>query len=215
MVWRMERAVLDRIIAGLDRSIPVRYLDFACGTGRVLSHVQSRVDEAVGLDVSADMLEVARGSVTGAELVLGDITRGDVLADRRFELITAFRFFPNAQPELRRDAIQALSNRMSHSGRLVFNNHLNSGSILRRSAALAGRRGGSHSMSHAEVEGLVDGAGLAIVSVHGIAYIPVSERRLQWVVPFIYPLEAGLAAMNLSGIRMLAQDIVYVCRPAV
>ncbi len=215
MVWQMERRVLKGVVSGLARGGPVRYLDFACGTGRVLSFMESRVDEAVGLDVSADMLGVARTAVQRAELILGDLTDGGMLTGRRFELITAFRFFPNAEPDLRREAMRALAERLAPSGRLVLNNHLNAGSLLRRVAAIAERAGRTHSMSHAEVEDLARGAGLRVLSAHGIGYVPVSERRFQWAVPLVYPLEAALAAVNVPGLRMLAQNIVYVCGPAV
>ena len=80
---------------------PLVHLDFACGTGRILEYFAGRVDSSTGVDVSDSMMEVAGRWPPKAELIEADLTQNDVLGDRRFNLITAFRFFPNAEPELR------------------------------------------------------------------------------------------------------------------
>lgn len=55
-------AVVTKIFALIDRHLdsnfrPVRALEFGCGTGRLLVAAARRVDEMVGVDVSASMLE--------------------------------------------------------------------------------------------------------------------------------------------------------------
>ncbi len=62
---------------------------------------------ATGIDVSASMLAVARQSAPSAEIVEGDPTREDLLSERHFDLITAFRSFPNAEDPLREAAMAA------------------------------------------------------------------------------------------------------------
>lgn len=215
MVWSIERRILSRVAAELRSAPPVRCLDFACGTGRVLRHLECEVDEAVGIDISAEMLAVARDTVRRAELMEGDLTREDLLRGREFDLVTAFRFFPNAEAALRREVMAALTPRLSSRGLLVFNNHLNAGSLLRRASGLAGSGHESHSMARTEVQNMVSEAGLRIRRAYGIAYLPVSERRLQWAVRLIVPLERALASLNVAAMRPLAQDIVYVCERTV
>ncbi|MGB7328003.1 MAG: class I SAM-dependent methyltransferase, partial [Rubripirellula sp.] len=101
ILWQFERQVVDRVIAELGQR-PLRHLDFACGTGRVVAHVESHDHlHSTGVDISPDMLNEARKHVGHSTLVEADLTRDDVLAEKRFDLITAFRFFPNAQGELR------------------------------------------------------------------------------------------------------------------
>src|SRR5687768_3379117 len=87
-MWEREQRLLDRIV---QQHVPRResYLDFACGTGRVLSYVERHFTTAVGLDISETMLAVARDRARIASLVQGDATRNPaVLDERRFDFIT-------------------------------------------------------------------------------------------------------------------------------
>ena len=122
LLWSVERRYLE----GLLRRLPVPtdrvdYLDFACGTGRIVAFMESRVRRARGIDVSAEMLEFARQKVSRAELIQNDITAMNELIEGRYDLITAFRFFVNAEPALRSAAMQSLSARLKDNrSRLVF-----------------------------------------------------------------------------------------------
>ncbi|RLG57325.1 MAG: malonyl-[acyl-carrier protein] O-methyltransferase BioC, partial [Hadesarchaea archaeon] len=49
-----------------------RLLDLGCGTGMFLNELSSRSEFVVGLDVSSEMLEVAKGRAGRAHLVLAD-----------------------------------------------------------------------------------------------------------------------------------------------
>jgi len=125
-IWESEQRLLDRIVL---EHVPrrQRYLDFACGTGRVLSHLERSFATSVGLDISATMLGVARERVRTARLVEGDPTRDPgVLGGRRFDFISAFRFFLNAQPSLRDAAMGFLASALrDNDSRLLFNVHGN------------------------------------------------------------------------------------------
>src|SRR5690606_20565394 len=104
-IWEREQRLIDEIVG---KHVPRRqtYLDFACGTGRVLAHVEPYFESAVGLDISDTMLAAASSRVKAATLVQGDATTDPaVLHGSRFDFITAFRFFLNAQPALRDDAM--------------------------------------------------------------------------------------------------------------
>lgn len=117
----------DYVAAVLDRRFPAgvdRYLDFACGSGRVLATIAPRAADPVGVDVSDKMLAVARQRAPAATLEQRDITR-EPYAGEQFDLVTAFRFFLNAEPELRRDALRALHARLKHDGVLIVNLHGN------------------------------------------------------------------------------------------
>ena len=118
------KGVLDEYFAGKE----VHHLDFACGTGRIIEFMSGHTTESTGVDVSPSMLAEARGKGIDARLIEADITDSDELAGETFNLITAFRFFLNAEPELRASAITALGKRLAPDGVLVFNNHHNSGS---------------------------------------------------------------------------------------
>ena len=131
-IWGLEQWLLLKIVRKHFLNEPPRHLDFACGTGRILGYLSPYCRSAVGVDISASMLDVARGNETRAEIMEADITRDDILGKREFDLITAFRFFPNAEFELRKEALGALARHLSGEGVLVFNNHKNAGSLRRR-----------------------------------------------------------------------------------
>ena len=94
MMWELEQSALDKIFDSFFPEQRPDYLDFACGTGRILGYLADRARSSTGVDVSQSMLSVARARVPGANIIQCDITRDDPFGDRTFELITAFRFFP-------------------------------------------------------------------------------------------------------------------------
>jgi SAM-dependent methyltransferase len=169
-IWESEQRLLDRIVL---EHVPrrQRYLDFACGTGRVLSHLERSFATSVGLDISATMLGVARERVRTARLVEGDPTRDPgVLGGRRFDFISAFRFFLNAQPSLRDAAMGFLASALrDNDSRLLFNVHGNRFSTRAVVAAKAKlTREQFSSMSIAESVGLAARHGLEVVEWYGV-----------------------------------------------
>jgi SAM-dependent methyltransferase len=211
MLWRLEQGVLDGIVSHHLQAEKVAHLDFACGTGRVLGHFRDRFASATGVDVAPSMMAVAREVAPGAELVEADLTQRDVLGQRRFDLITAFRFFPNAEPELRRAVIGVLARHLAPRGVLVFNNHKNRNSIRSRVARLLGRASSEPTMTDAEVRALVTQAGLRVVESIPLASLPFSDNHLILPIPLLEMLERGASRLPVAGI---AQDVIYVCARA-
>ena len=213
LVWAWEqerlRAVLDRFAEGPE----IHLLDFACGTGRIIGHLEGRVSSATGVDVSKSMLDVARRRVRQGEVLEADLTQDDVLQGRRFNLITAFRFFLNAQSTLRQDAMQALAAHLADDGLLVFNDHLQRWSLAHLALAawcrVRGRPFERRTMSMNEVRALVTQADLRIVDTHYWGVIPATDNRM--------PLPGRMLARiedRLSGWRVfhpLAQNVVVIC----
>lgn len=209
MVWQLEQGVLDRILCKYFGKPPVRYLDFACGTGRILMYLEGRTQYAVGVDVSRSMLQEARRLRRRADLIEADITKDDVLGRTKFDLITAFRFFANAQLELRDQAMGVLCSHLEDGGYLVFNNHMNTGSTRARLARLRGR-GGYSGFSLADVEALVNKAGLEVTDVYHMCVLPASEEHLPLPVYLLRPLETLLGRFGL--LRSFSENLVFVCR---
>jgi SAM-dependent methyltransferase len=209
MVWRLEQRALDGIVRDRLASGPVTHLDFACGTGRILGHLMGQVSSTTGVDVSSSMMEVARKVAPAAELIEADLTQQDVLGERTFDLITAFRFFPNAEPELRQAVCSVLKRHLAANGVLVFNNHKNRNSLRRRISRLRGPGTPTGTMIHTEVQALLAQSGLRIVQVIPLASLPLSERRVLVPLSLVEPLERLMSGWSpLAG---LAQDIIYVC----
>jgi SAM-dependent methyltransferase len=91
--WRAEEEAAEDLLREVESGS--RALDIPVGTGRLLPHLEARRFEAHGLDVSPDMLAIARtrADVTGAkvELGIGDI-RNIPFNDGYFDLVTCVRF---------------------------------------------------------------------------------------------------------------------------
>jgi len=133
--WLVEQCLLDGILrsARSGRSLaPQSAADFACGTGRVLEFLGRHFPAPVGLDISPDMLALARVRCPDAQLIQGDVTTTPGLAAGPFDLITAFRFFLNAEPSLRRDALAWMRACLRPDGLVVANFHLNPASLRGR-----------------------------------------------------------------------------------
>jgi SAM-dependent methyltransferase len=220
LIWELQKKRLLEVADRLTTAVgPVKYLDFACGSGRVLSFLAERVSESVGVDVSAEMISAARRNVRKSTLLQGDITTEPVLADCKFDLVTAFRFILNAEPALRLSAMQELASRLaSPASVLVFTNH---GNLLSHKLLLAplhlsrrGRQYGSRQgnyLTHLQVKLLVQRAGLRIENVYG--YGLYSARALD-VLSYGRLLKWEAKAANTPGLHRLGCDRLYVTRLA-
>ncbi|MCZ0737148.1 class I SAM-dependent DNA methyltransferase [Phreatobacter sp. AB_2022a] len=180
-LWNdVERPLVQSILAGLAAGGARRSLDFACGTGRILALHEAIFDDVVGNDVSAEMAARARERCPRARIVVGDVTAqgaGRVPRDR--QVCTAFRFFLNAEPELRHAAMAALRDCLVRDGHLVANFHVNSispmGRLYRVRNALA-RRTINNVMSEGEAVALFRSHGFAVEAVHRYGLWP----RIGW-----------------------------------
>ena len=211
LLWELERRVLARILRTFFGGRTIRHLDFACGTGRILAWMEQRTEESVGVDLSPEMLRLARQRLRRARVIQADLTREDVLGDRKFDLITAFRFFPNAQRQLRRQALAVIVRHLEPTGYVVFNNHKNLSSIPALVARVRGRSLGK-GMSRAEGADLVRQGGLRIVKRFGIGLVPWPKGYPLLPLPLLRAVEHAATALGLFN--CLSQDLLYVCTQA-
>ena len=63
----------DRLLAMMGDVSGKRVLDVGCGTGRMIENLKKFGAKTVGLDVSKEMLRVARKKFLSTELVLGEV----------------------------------------------------------------------------------------------------------------------------------------------
>jgi SAM-dependent methyltransferase len=212
IMWQMEQAALDDVLQRYLAKRHVEALDFACGTARIAAFLESRGASGVGVDISAAMLAFGRHKVCRFELLEGDLTREDVLGERRFDLVTAFRFFPNAEPALRREALHVIIRHMAPGACLVFNNHLNRSSLQHRLLRLFRSPAAQLSMAQEEVDGLLAEGGLRVVREYAIGLFPATVKHV-----FLPPRVLGAlerAASRRGWFKGLFQDRVFVCRRA-
>jgi predicted TPR repeat methyltransferase len=208
VIWEREQQLLDRIV---QQHVPHAnsYLDFACGTGRVLSYVERHFRAPLGLDISATMLAAARERVRTATLVQADATSDPTALDgRRFDFITAFRFFLNAQPSLRDAAMAFLASALRDGdSRLLFNVHGNRYSTRALLAAKAKiTREQFASMSVRESIDLAARHGLEVVEWYGIGSYDKALLR-------VMPLSAWRWAEAAAALpKRFAVYLYFLCR---
>ena len=219
-MWQLQRPVLAQILEKVrhERPAPVRLLDFACGTGRVLSWLEQFVDAADGIDISESMVDLARTKCTKSKLFVGDILTQPELLQKSYDVISCFRFLLNVEPELRKRVLCRLRETLREpDGLLLVNVHGNSRS-LRHPTILWRRWRGSdgksdvmlNEMSPAESRNLLAECGFEIVRQFGFGILP----------PTLYRTSLRGAALAVDGIlagdhcwNNCSIDILFVCRP--
>jgi ubiquinone/menaquinone biosynthesis C-methylase UbiE len=219
-VWQWQRPVVEQIIRDYRqrRNAPVRLLDFACGTGRVLASVESLVDTAEGIDISENMVALARAKCQKAQLKVGDILSQPELLQKGYDVITTFRFLLNVEPALRRRVLGKLREVVREpDGLLVLNVHGNSHSL--RHPAIVWRRWRERSqptdamlneMSPAETKMLLRECGFQVVRQFGFGVLPPTLYRT--------PLRGIAAATDKFFIgdnlwRNCSIDMMFICQP--
>lgn len=178
---RREAEALREIIPRLDLG-EGRYLDFACGTGRITAVVAPLVSASTGVDISASMLAVAREKCPGTTFVQADLTR-ESPALGPFDLATSFRFFGNAERGLRESALRALAKLVRPGGHLIVNNHRNPEAIGSRLLRWQGHDEGLDLANDAFMRTL-DAHGFRVVDARsiGVWLVRSSMRRNEAVL---------------------------------
>jgi ubiquinone/menaquinone biosynthesis C-methylase UbiE len=212
-LWSREQEIILRIVDKYLKGKDIYLLDFACGTGRITKFLENRVKTSTGVDVSTSMLAVAVKKLKRTELIKADITGKNILKPRKFNLITAFRFFLNAEPELRSSAIKALADLLDEDGYLIFNNHQNSGSPWVKMRDLYHRKYPQvtytyNVMAVEQMAKLVEEAGLEIVEICPAGFfhpprIPVSFHLSRAI---------DLAANKFKFLNRFSENTIAVCR---
>ncbi|MCU1496126.1 MAG: SAM-dependent methyltransferase [Acidimicrobiales bacterium] len=219
MLHRHEAPVLERWARA---TAPRRVLDFACGTGRITGLLVPLSPEVVGVDVSADMLARARAAVPGADFRCEDLT-GPPPADEQvpcpgpFDLVTAFRFFQNAEPTLRHDALRAIRARIAPDGELILNVQSQAQSPAGRAYRLRARlkHRTLNQLSHAEVETLLAAHGFRIEETYWYGHVPrAGEAAGRALAHLDRPVRLAATALHLPP-RHLAQMFLVRARLAV
>ncbi|MDT8369919.1 MAG: class I SAM-dependent methyltransferase [Longimicrobiales bacterium] len=167
---------LSEVIPELFPGVPPRYLDFACGTGRITEVVAPMASSVTGVDVSRSMLTVAESKLPSATFLEADLTRGPAELGP-FDLVTAFRFFGNADPELRTAALTALNRLQPTGGILVLNNHRNPRSVTNLLDRLRGE-GALMDLTHPALRRLLDHHGYEVVAARPIGAWQVLTRLM-------------------------------------
>lgn len=157
-----EARQLQQILPRLFPAKDARHLDFACGTGRIIATVAPHCRESTGVDISPTMLEVARAKCPAVTFVHADVTSSPVDLGAPFDLITAFRFFGNAQDELRARVLARLNHYLRGGGILIINSHRNPAALKNVLHRLTGGKD-ELDLTHEKLERLLNTHGFETV----------------------------------------------------
>lgn len=206
-----EAVLLPRLITELFPDTPPKYFDFACGTGRITSLVERHARESWGVDVSASMVAEAAKKCARTRFVIRDITK-QALDESGFDLATAFRFFGNAQDDLRRAVFRAVSGHLVEGGYFVFNNHRNAGSTRAWLQRAAGRYEDHADLDLDKLKALMAPAGLRVERTIGIGWWQLAHR-LDSPKVFASPVARVLEPLSgLPGLGPLCPAYIVVAR---
>jgi SAM-dependent methyltransferase len=211
LMWELEQSVLLQI---LEEVGPVsRHLDFAGGTGRIAGFMQSRCETQYILDISSAMLDVAREHLEHAHVVCRDFREGvPEVPPQSVDMVTAFRFFPNADEELRDAAMEFIASRLRPGGYLVCNNHRNFWSVPYVTARLL-FVGGADGMEHREMRDLAECHGLQLIGSHSIGLIPQTDNHAMLPWGLVRMIEKACLA-HIGRRTRAGYNVVYLFKKA-
>jgi len=218
--WLWEKKALADLVKEHATS-NAKTLDFACGTGRIIQILKQQTKQLTGVDVSDTMLEVCKKDNAEVSLIKADITKDNVFAGNKFELITAFRFFLNAQEGLRKDVLDTLNGLLDDDGVFICNNHGNTFSLgafllggiiyaknLVRSADT--KIYNFHTLSFLKFEKELKEAGFKIIATKHRSVYPIMNEKTSTDVSKFEKLEDWFSSLKLF--KPFSRNIIYVCK---
>lgn len=168
-----ERDLVLGIISEVRRRGAESFVDLACGTGRILEVGVAAGLHAHGVDVSAAMLDACRRRIPGAALSHAHL--GDFRPEGPQDLVTLFRFFTNAEPELREEAVATAHRLLVPGGVFVSNVHLqvtSPGGAARQLARAARRAEYPRPYSWRRHRRLLEHAGFVVERIEPYGLLP-------------------------------------------
>ena len=173
IIWELEKKL---IIKFLKKYIKKKnhHLDFASGSGRISKLLEKYFKLQNLIYSSKKILNFDKIILPNSKIINKDF-RNIKLLNKKFDLITAFRFFPNAEPDLRKKAMIFISKHLKKNGILIFNNHRNFWSFPYFMRRVTFRSDG-FGMTHSEVLKLLDRCDLEILETKSIGILTDKEK---------------------------------------
>jgi len=222
LIYHLEKGVLESFFEKIN-SENKSVMDFACGSGRWTEYVEKKFKETVGVDVSEEMLSLAKKKCTHTRFILTDITSNDVneqLEYETFDVITAFRFYKNAEQSLREAVTNKISIYLKKEGYFVFDLHLNSNSIigtfaktirfLRLQKILKLNKLTVRTISLADIKKLFEDHDLVIVDYYGMGVLPSRSNQLILPPKILFMIESYFTRNKLM--RDYSYNLLIIAR---
>lgn len=212
-IWILEKLILKKIYQNFIIHKIENYLDFACGTGRLLEFFEHRAKNSYGIDVSQEMLKEAEKKYRNTKFFNVDLVKNQkVFGDQKFNVVSAFRFFLNAEKPLRDEILKILDNLLVDDGILILNNHGNKYSLrifsLLINIILTFKRN-FNSLSISEIREILEQNNFEIINVFGLGFQPIFFAK---ILPrkIWYVVENFL--MNIKFLNKFGIHLIIVCK---
>ena len=204
IMWDLEKKIIDEFIN--NKNI-FSHLDFASGTGRIAKFLEKNNKEQYLLDSSKKMLGYAKKilDLNKSTFIEDDFTKTTL--NKKFDLITAFRFFPNAEFFLREQAMKFISEHLKDDGILIINNHFNFWSIPFIFSRLTFRNNG-FGMTHKEIIKLVKINNLKIYKYKSVGLFTYKDKSSFIPWSFISKLENFF--YRIKSNHLMGYNVIYL-----
>jgi SAM-dependent methyltransferase len=221
-IWSLQKPFLGEILnTHKHKCGGLRLLDFACGTGRVLSYFETITTHSDGLDISETMVKIARQRCPKSRLYVADICNESVVQDASYDVITSFRFLLNAEAELRITVLHQLRKRIDENhGILIVNVHGNRSSARHLPIMIRRLRAKLNPKSHedvmmaemglSETRSLLADTGFKVIREIGFGILPSFFYR-GILRPICYWLDSKFCGSGITS--RFSTDVIFVCVP--
>lgn len=206
-----ERKLLPGIVQRFFPQGPARYLDFACGTGRITEQIAPLAKQSTGVDISPTMIEEARRKCPNTRFHLGDITGEDPDLGT-FDLVSSFRFFGNAQHGLREAAMRAIAKRVERGGCLLINSHRNPRALYVRMQRATGGSDGGMDLHLPALRSLLAAYGFEIAHLRPIGAWMYRWRLMETTRPDDARAVRNESLFSGAWLAPIAPDVIVVAR---
>jgi len=210
----LERPLIEKIFQKQKKAGAISYLDFACGTGRILEVAERFFDVTFGVDVSEPMLDIARKKCPASLLIKADLTKEKVIT-QKLDLITAFRFFLNAEDKLRSEVLTTLYDLLNARGTLIANIHVNNTSILGYAYRIRNyilRQKIANTLGYKEFYEILTRHGFSVEEVFWYSFLPRTGWRFDWLAKNYMPFVEKVCNHTFFLPNKMAQSFIVVCK---
>lgn len=217
-IWELEKHFLKKAFLNfLKNSRDIQYLDFACGTGRIITFFKKdlKLENALGIDTSSSMIEEA-GKKSGAEFLCGNIVENqDLLGDKKFDLITSFRLFLNIEKENREIILKELYKYLKEDGYLIINNHINRFSLIGiqfwiRKNLFKEKGRIINTATEKEFTKMLNNSGFNVLKVYKFTFFPGRKNVIFLPKDILFKLELSIS--KIPFLRNFCLSQIYVCQ---
>ncbi len=210
-IFEIEKKIIKKIIKKYYNGKISNFLDFACGTGRITKIIDKYSKLTIGVDISRDMLKIAKKKYKNIKFLNKNISKTKI--NKRFDLITAWRFFLNAEYKLKKEILLRLRDLLKENGYLIFNIHMNRSSIIGFQFFIRKKifkQKVINTMSIYDIKKLLKQTKYKLIEIYPLAYFPGRLNTLFLPKKILLSIELWLT--NKKSFRGLAKDLIVIAK---